>query len=216
MKKTYFILLFLVLGVVSVNAQVMRYGVTAGINLNTTAGEDNTEGIHAGYYVGAKGIYDFSQNGKGFYLTGTLALTQKAFKTHPIEWVPNQPETATYGKHTTHSLEVPIRIGYKAPIGGTVKFLAEIGPYVALGLWGKDDVYTNGQKVYTHNKAFDVNGIRRCDFGLGLGVGLQCAEHYQLNISYNHGLAQLNHPVEMFATRSLYNRTFNISLSYIF
>lgn len=216
MKKAYFILLLVVLGVVSSNAQGIRFGVTGGINLNTTAGKENTEGVHAGYYVGAKGIYDFSQNDKGFYLTGTLALTQKAFKTHPIELIPNRPETATYGKHTTHSVEVPIRIGYKAPLGGTVKFLAEIGPYVALGLWGKHDVYTNGQKVNTHNKGFDEYGIRRCDFGLGLGIGLQCAEHYQLNISYNHGLAQLNHPVKMLATPSLYNRTFNIALSYIF
>ena len=89
----------------------------------------------------------------------------------------------------------------------------------SIGLWGNYDVYTNGKKVAKYNEAFDKYGIRRCDFGLGMGLGLQYSEHYQLNISYNHGLAQLTHPEKkekMFSTPSLYNRTFNITISYIF
>ena len=219
MKKTYIILLFVVLGVVTVNAQGIRYGVTGGINLHTTSGDVDTEGVLVGYYAGVKSIYDFLQNGQGLYLTGTLALSEKAFKTAPIELTPNRPETSTYGKVKTHSVEVPIRMGYKFPIGRTVKLLAEAGPYISIGLWGNYDVYTNGKKVAKYNEAFDKYGIRRCDFGLGMGLGLQYSEHYQLNISYNHGLAQLTHPEKkekMFSTPSLYNRTFNITISYIF
>lgn len=59
MKKTYIILLFVVLGVVTVNAQGIRYGVTGGINLHTTSGDVDTEGVLVGYYAGVKSIYDF-------------------------------------------------------------------------------------------------------------------------------------------------------------
>lgn len=63
MKKTYIILLFVVLGVVTVNAQGIRYGVTGGINLHTTSGDVDTEGVLVGYYAGVKSIYDFLEEG---------------------------------------------------------------------------------------------------------------------------------------------------------
>ena len=132
--------------------------------------------------------------------SGTLSTRERwhclkrAFKTVPIELTPNRPETSTYGRLRHMVWKYLFSMGYKFPIGRTVKLLAEAGPYISIGLWETMMFILMGKKLPSIMEAFDKYGIRRCDFGLGMGLGLQYSEHYQLNISYNHGLAQLTHP----------------------
>lgn len=220
MIKRIFIGMVCAFGMLTVQAQNFRYGVTAGLNLNTSAGDMITVGSHIGYYAGVKGVYDFSGESTGLYLTTTLALSQKSFKSQAVELMPGDPHTATYGKTSAHYLEIPVRVGYGFAVGKSTRVLLEAGPYASLALWGKDNVYTDGKKVGDRS-AFDEYGIRRFDFGLSLGAGVQLAKHYQLMVSYNHGLAQLNHPDRsqpgtVLPTRSLYHRTFNFTVAYMF
>lgn len=45
---------------------------------------------------------------------------------------------------------------YRFALSENTKFLAEAGPYLSVGLWGKNKVYTGVKKVEEHNDAFSI------------------------------------------------------------
>lgn len=124
MKKTSITLLLALCSSIAVNVQKLHYGVTAGANLNFTAGKVHTEGTVIGYYVGMKGIYDLGQEQLGAYLTGSLALSGKGYKTGTTELKPNDPKSSTYGKANTNHLEIPVRFGLSLCIERKHKILS--------------------------------------------------------------------------------------------
>ena len=76
------------------------------------------------------------------------------------------------------SLSASIHAGYSHVISENAKFYYEMGPYFAVGLFGK----TDGKTV------FDDLNFRRFDFGLGLRTGVDFYKHFSLGLGYDVGL----------------------------
>ncbi|MDY3077469.1 MAG: porin family protein [Sodaliphilus sp.] len=80
--------------------------------------------------------------------------------------------------YNPYYLEIPIHAGYSHVISENAKFYFEMGPYFAVGLFGKTDDKT----------VFDDLNFRRFDFGLGLRTGVDFYKHLSLGLGYDVGL----------------------------
>lgn len=79
--------------------------------------------------------------------------------------------------YNPYYLEVPVHVGYSYQANPNYKFYFEMGPYVAVGLFGK----TEGASVFG-----DLD-FRRFDIGAGLRTGVQIYQHYSLSLGYDVG-----------------------------
>ena len=207
MKK---VLLLLVSAMcLTANAQELKYGVTAGVNVNSPEGNMDS-GSRLGYHIGGTATCDFSK----WYASASLLLTQKGFKRPYTLSVDNQEIKS----HTDVTyLELPIVAGKNFNLGGGCKFFMEAGPYIAVGLFGKSQTKWAGVKEESH-KVFGKNGFKRFDAGLTGGIGVEAFKHLRMKVGYEFGIPNLAKrglaPAELAPTYR--NRTLTVSASYIF
>ena len=115
-------------------------------------------------------------------------------------------------------MEVPVRVGYKYAVNDDFALFGSVGPYVAVGLFGKMKAKVDGDIAdiagLDGNSAsediFGDDGLKRFDFGLGLKAGVEFSKKYQVAISYDFGL------VEVAKDLGMKNRNLMISLGYMF
>ncbi len=187
MKKALLLFALVAISAVSINAQDnLKWGVVAGMNVSkyTITGFDSRIGFHAG----VKAELGLSQdaNGSGAYMDFAALLTLKGAKI--------DGGSLASIKFNPYYLEVPVRVGYKYAVNDDFSLFGSVGPYMAVGLFGKakDD------------------GLKRFDFGLGLKAGVEFSKKYQVAISYDFGL------VEVIKEVGMKNRNLMISLGYMF
>lgn len=109
----------------------------------------------------------------------------------------------------------------------TLRCLASVGPYLAVGLFGKAKLSIGnaigdwadiegmesvggleGKSV--SEDIFGDDGFKRFDFGLGLKAGVEFNKKYQVALSYDFGLIDVQKDLGM------KNRNLMISLGYMF
>ena len=136
------------------------------------------------------------------YLQPSLVFTGKGSKTQS-----GDDDDANYYRATTNPyyLEVPVNLVFKTP--GDVKFFVGAGPYVAVGIAGKNKVegavlgntFSSEEKIEWSNDdptTFDTEegagfGImRRFDYGLNGLIGVE-TRNLVISANYGHGLAKL-------------------------
>lgn len=193
MKKTIILCLLLLGSIANASAQGFRYGVNAGVNLShPTSNFATVDGVKAGAMVGLRGEYDFKSNSEGAYLSACIDWSQKGHRSAKFWNSGDTPNSYTTGKTTLNYITIPVHAGYKLPISSSVSLLGEVGPYFSYAAWGKSVIEKNGKEVKTSSKIFDNNGFKRFDMGIGLQVGMQVADHYQLLLGYERGLVRQN------------------------
>ncbi len=107
-------------------------------------------------------------------------------------------------KITSHYFYIPIHVGFRYNFSDDWGVFAEAGPYFALGVAGKtrfdaDEEGTNPHYVEFKDKTFKKNsdnyrasgGLQRFDAGLGFRVGVECQNHYSLNLDCDWGLTDM-------------------------
>lgn len=205
-------MLFFVLvamSVVSVNAQDnLKWGVMAGMNVSkyTITGFDSRIGFHAG----VKAELGLSQEASGAYMDFAALLTLKGAKI--------DGGSIASIKFNPYYLEVPVHVGYKYAVNDDFALFGNVGPYIAVGLFGKAKAKVDGNiadlgELGTNSASEDIfgdDGLKRFDFGLGLKAGVEFSKKYQLAISYDFGL------VEVAKDLGMKNRNLMISLGYMF
>ena len=115
-------------------------------------------------------------------------------------------------------LEVPVRVGYKYAVNDDFSLFGSVGPYIAVGLFGKakakvDGDYFDFDEIGGNSASEDIfgdDGLKRFDLGLGLKAGVEFSKKYQVAISYDFGL------VEVIKEVGMKNRNLMISLGYMF
>lgn len=129
-------------------------------------------------------------------------------------------------------LEIPIHIGYKHRIGKNISLFASTGIYFAYGLFGKQDgaimehesllenpddldfQFDYGSGVEYVTSAGDTykgyGSEKRFDWGIGIKIGTEFWDHFQVSENYNWGLNNLRNDSD-FNSRNLM-----ISCAYIF
>ena len=104
------------------------------------------------------------------------------------------------------------------PVGDDFALFGSVGPYIAVGLFGKAKAKVDGNiadlgGLGTNSASEDIfgdDGFKRFDFGLGLKAGVEFSKKYQVAISYDFGL------VEVAKDLGMKNRNLMISLGYMF
>ena len=204
MKKALLLFALVAISAVSINAQDnLKWGVVAGMNVSkyTITGFDSRIGFHAG----VKAELGLSQdaNGSGAYMDFAALLTLKGAKI--------DGGSLASIKFNPYYLEVPVRVGYKYAVNDDFSLFGSVGPYMAVGLFGKERCHS---QVCGHGRMsediFGDDGLKRFDFGLGLKAGVEFSKKYQVAISYDFGL------VEVIKEVGMKNRNLMISLGYMF
>ena len=230
MKKILVLFALTAIAMVSVNAQDnLKWGVMAGMNVSkyTFTGFDNRVGFHAG----VKAELGLSQEASGAYMDFAALLTLKGAKI-------DGGSIATV-KFNPYYLEIPVHVGYKYAVNEIGRascrervnenfaLFGSVGPYLAVGLFGKAKLSIGnaigdwadiegmesvggleGKSV--SEDIFGDDGFKRFDFGLGLKAGVEFNKKYQVALSYDFGLIDVQKDLGM------KNRNLMISFGYMF
>ncbi|MBR3886278.1 MAG: PorT family protein [Alistipes sp.] len=210
MKKFLPLFLVALVATATVSAQGLRYGITGAMNVANYAMEvegisfnpDSRIGFRAGFRMemDAPFIYD------GFYFDAEALLSAKGAK-----FDSSSGEDAASVISRPYYLEIPIHIGYRYMFGqGNVGIFGSFGPYFGVGLFGTNKVTVAG--VESKPDAFSSDGLKRCDFGLGLRAGVAMFEHYRIYVGYDWGLID----VAKSGGNKINNRNFYVGASYMF
>ena len=203
MKKILVLFVLTAIAMVSVNAQDnLKWGVMAGMNVSkyTFTGFDNRVGFHAG----VKAELGLSQEASGAYMDFAALLTLKGAKI-------DGGSIATV-KFNPYYLEIPVHVGYKYAVNEDFALFGSVGPYLAVGLFGKAKLNIgNAIGDWADIEGiFGDDGFKRFDFGLGLKAGVEFNKKYQVALSYDFGLIDVQKDLGM------KNRNLMISLGYMF
>lgn len=203
MKKLLLVSLFICLGLTQTMAQRLRYGASAGLNLNYQHGgiDDYRAGLRAGLAA------QFSIN-RGWYASAVLQLSSRNYESGNFL----NDGNSLYVKQNLNYVELPIHLGYAVNCSKNVKLLFEAGPYFAVGAWGKSTTFNNGRESASTTSFSDMNQ-HRFDWGLGLSVGTELFRHYQLKVGYDHGMMDTYKNNKGDRQN---NSQFNVSLTYLF
>jgi hypothetical protein len=154
------------------------------------------------YQVGFLGDVEIVNN--TFSFQPGILLTGKGSKTQS-----GDPSSATYYKATSNPLyiEIPANFVFKAPLGQDSRFFLGAGPYLAVGIAGKNKVegkylgvgFSNETNIefsdddpttldYEEGAGFGV--MKRFDYGLNGTAGIE-GKSVVLAVNYGLGLAKL-------------------------
>jgi hypothetical protein len=203
----------------SSRAQVARYGINAGINLSEPVGNIDTDGFKVGGKIGFRGEYDLKSATDGLYLSSGLYWSQKGYKSNPYYGYGGDVNSEATSSINLNYLELPVHIGYKLACCNHLSIFGEAGPYAGYALWGKSTLKVDGKKVNSSSKVFGKNGFRHFDAGVGVQIGVQFFEHYQLIAGYERGLTQLSKDFDSglpLAKEKYRNSSLDITFAYEF
>ncbi len=199
--KKLFCSILLVLFVQIINAQT--WGIKGGINfaeVSFSGGDEMFSPSHiTGFHVGP--VADFKLIDKLHFNPGLL-YSLKGYKESYTE------ENLT---EKINCLVLPLNLSYRFPINPVVNKLdvfAQAGPYLSYALSGKSTY--NGE---TTNIDFDKENMKRFDFGVDLGAGVQYGP-VVVSLNYELGLTNLSKDGEL--SGKVKNKVFQISAAIMF
>ncbi len=176
----------------------------AGLNLANVSISDNGDVDEAkilpSFQVGLMGdipLTDFLAIQPGLFFTGKGSKTQHG-----------TPNDATYFKATSNPfyIEVPVNITFKVPLGDA-KFFAGAGPYVAMGIAGKNKTegkylgigfnsndkidFSNDDPTTSYEEGAGYGILKRFDYGMNGTVGFE-GKAALVSINYGLGLSKIS------------------------
>jgi hypothetical protein len=180
--------------------QAQRFGIKGGVNFAnvaiSTSGVSISPSSITGFQAGP--VIECNLN-NSLYLNSGVLYSLKGFKIK--SGTDKMQETFNY-------LEIPVNVAYKFPTGGNMDFFIQAGPYLAYAASGKTKL--NDVSV---DLDFKEQGIKRFDYGLGFGAGLDLGA-LVASINYQLGLNNLND--DSTTEGSIKNKVFQVSLAYMF
>lgn len=205
MKKNALLFLSLFLILLTTNAQKSSAILKGGVNLANVSITDNGRiddaktltSFHVGI-IGNISLADFIALQPGVLVTGKGSKTQNG-----------DPSDETYFKATSNPIyiEIPFNVVLKAPIGADTKFFAGAGPYLGIGVAGKNKTegkifgtgFSSEKNIqwsdddpttldYDEGAGFGI--MKRFDYGLNGTAGIE-TRNILLSVNYGLGLAKL-------------------------
>ena len=179
MKKvlTFGLMLFVAIAAV---AQNFDYGVIGGLVLSHPKGLRT----NPGFSVGAKGMLALGDNPSHGFIDMQLKFTSRG-------WKDDIAVTGEDGRVTgyidevwdIYYLELPIHVGYSFCLTDKADFFFDLGPYFAVGLFGK--AKAAGDEMISN--VFTENAYKRFDYGVGGNIGIRY-DHVHVAFGINHTL----------------------------
>lgn len=219
MKKLLFILAACVAIGASAQNNIQWEGI-AGLNVSNLGGLGSKPGFH----IGAKAEMGIPSIANGVYANAGALLSFKGCKQDYGE-LGNSKTNANF-------LDIPIHLGYRYAINDKISVFGEVGPYFAIGLFGKTKVveaYIEGPESVeqTETKVNTFDEIKRFDVGAGLKFGIEFNQKYSFAIGYDWGFINLydrksfedpdsDEDYTIDITPSMKNKNLSISIGYKF
>ncbi len=194
MKRILFVMVVMaILGTTNVNAQDVKFGAKAGINLAHLRGERETSNIRTSVHFGLVAEYKFNEqfaiqpellySGQGGEEKGTLIGADIKI-TNKLDY-----------------LNLPVMFKYYV----TERFSLQAGPQLGILLSSKVKASKGSSSAEE-----DIEGVKSVDFGFNLGLGFKVNKNLFFDARYNLGL---NNIAEEGDAK---NGTFQISVGYMF
>ncbi len=203
MKKLFILSAFLLC--FSMTYAQLSVGAKAGLNFANC----EVEGTFAPdtdsrttFHIGGFAEYAITES---LYIRPELLISGKGLKL--------ELGNTTYKSSPTY-LDIPVLVGYKANLGAVTVF-GQAGPYFGIALGGKK-VEDDGSEKTTEDIKFgdDSNSdLKRGDFGLNFGAGVEFNPGVQVSLNYGLGLSDIYPTSEEGSSK---NRVFSLSVGYRF
>lgn len=178
------------------------FGLKGGVNIASmnfsASGLDISPKSILGIHIGP--VAEFELQESLFFNTGIL-YSLKGYKLKMDFMGESMDE-----KIRINNLEIPFNFAYKFSPNETLNFFAQAGPYIGYALSGTAKTDGESEKI-----DFKEDGMKRFDFGLGIGLGMEFGPIVP-SISYQFGLANLSDEDEV----KVKNNVFQISVAYMF
>lgn len=173
----------------------VKWDAKFGMNFSNMTKIDESKAL-PGFTLGVGMDYGFNEN---WSLQSGLMISSKGFKFKEGDWK---------DKYRPIYLDIPILAAYKFNISDNTKFVINAGPYLAIGLGGKNKE-TDEEDI----KLFDKDGYdwKRFDLGIQYGIGLELSDRYLINLTGQNGFIS---PVD--GGDDPKNMTFTIGVGYRF
>lgn len=173
----------------------VKWDAKFGMNFSNMTKIDESKAL-PGFTLGVGMDYGFNEN---WSLQSGLMISSKGFKFKEGDWK---------DKYRPIYLDIPILAAYKFNISDNTKFVINAGPYLAIGLGGKNKE-TDEEDI----KLFDKDGYdwKRFDLGIQYGIGLELSDRYLINLTGQNGFIS---PVD--GGDNPKNMTFTIGVGYRF
>lgn len=193
-----------------------RIGVLGGVNIANVnlpgTVVDVSPNSFTGFHLGP--VVEFKLP-KSFYLNTGLLYSQKGYST---EYLWSSSVKLNY-------IEVPLNLSYKFPLYDKINLYIQGGPYWGYAISGRirsidealldgpldNDLMTEGM-YKTSNIDFEKEGLKRSDFGVGFGTGIEYG-HFVAGLNYQLGLTNMNVDPD---SGEMKNKVFRVSLAYMF
>lgn len=173
----------------------VKWDAKFGMNFSNMTKIDESKAL-PGFTLGVGMDYGFNEN---WSLQSGLMISSKGFKFKEGDWK---------DKYRSIYLDIPILAAYKFNISDNTKFVINAGPYLAIGLGGKNKE-TDEEDI----KLFDKDGYdwKRFDLGIQYDIGLELSDRYLINLTGQNGFIS---PVD--GGDDPKNMTFTIGVGYRF
>lgn len=159
----------------------LKYGVEAGVNFSRIKSYDFQTitafrvGAHANYKLPSASIHNNLYFSTGLYLVKKGAKSTDYIETH-ID---------------AYYIEIPIHMGFKQHLSSDFSLFEEIGPYAAIGTFGKIEKadYTDDAGVFFKGgEEATFDHLKRLDAGIGLKIGIVYNDMLQLTAGVDWGV----------------------------
>ena len=200
---------------------ILKGGVNlANITITDNGSVDDAKGLTS-FHAGA--ILDLPLT-SGLSLQPGLLFTGKGSKTQQ-----GQETSASYYKATSNPMyvELPVNFVGKIPMTGESNFFFGAGPYVAMGVAGKnkaegkvfgasfkrenDIVFSNDDPTTSQEENAGYGKLKKFDYGFNVLTGVDFGK-FSLGANYGYGLAKINSGSTNTADDKNKNRVLSFSL----
>lgn len=192
------------------NAQEVKYGAKAGLNLSNVAGDVENNDMKIGFQIG--GFAEIKISDK-FSVQPELLYSAQGFK----EKESGSEDGFTYSYESTSKLSylnIPVMAKYYA----TEKFYVEAGPQIGFLMSAEteeEETVSFGGVTESESTTTDVKEFRNStDFGLGLGLGYNFTENIGAGLRYTAGLSNIYKDAP--SGYSVNNSNIAVSVAYTF
>ncbi len=208
----------------STSGAILKAGVNfANISINDDGSVDDNKMLTS-FHVGMVGDFDvapFLAVQPGIFFTGKGSKTQRG-----------QSGDAIYYRATSNPyyIEVPVNLVFKTP-PASARFFVGAGPYVAMGVAGKNKVdgnfglgsyhseenirWTNDDPTTSDEEGAGYGRLRRFDYGLNGLIGIE-ASGFVISANYGLGLAKVRSGTNSSSDDNNKHRVFSLSVGFKF
>ncbi|CAC9974126.1 PorT family protein [Flavobacterium sp. WLB] len=183
------------------NAQEVKFGVKAGVNLTTLTGDIEEASSKVGFHVG--GFAEIKLSDKFSIQPEVLYSTQGAKEKGEFEF--NGDVYDVEMNYKLAYINVPVLAKYYV----AEKFSLEAGPQIGFLVSAKGKATVLGNSEEDDIK----DGFESIDFGVDFGAGYDFTENLSVGLRYNLGLANLAKDAEDY---KINNSVFSLSVGYKF